>query len=429
MEAKYWLLVILALSLLVRVSYVLANAPLDWDAAAYANNADYFMGAGHYFEAIRAPLLPLLIIPFEATATLAWAPVLLGLLSLAAAFLLFRELAGEHKALLATAILSLSGLFYSWTTQVSVESTTILVLSLTFLFFIRAAKNRRWLLPAFAAGAFAVLLRYYLFVAVLLAVGYYYRETRSTKGLAKATALFLLILLPWAAFNYVHFGSPVYSLTESISVFAGDTSNFKPADFYLQNWWQIADIVTWAILAAGLSQYKKFSRGEWLLAAWLAVSVALTQLSPVKEARYFVPMLPAIAYFAAKPLKSKRVQAVALLLIAVSGISVMSYAISTHAPDVCAHHTGVALASRGLDGTICSTHWTITAYYSKRPVEKLWYGRNYSECLPDSDWLVYSPNGDPSLNRETLDHDARLHPSGSFGPVCSKAFLYKIIKN
>ena len=107
MEAKYWLFAILALSLLIRVPYVLAGAPLDWDAAAYADNADYLIGTGHYFEAIRAPLLPLLLIPFELTGTTSWSALIFGLFSLAAAYLLFREIASEEKALLATTILSL----------------------------------------------------------------------------------------------------------------------------------------------------------------------------------------------------------------------------------------------------------------------------------------------------------------------------------
>ena len=428
-EARYWLLAILALSLLARAPYLLASAPLDWDAAAYADNANYFMGTGHYFEAIRAPLLSLLLIPFEATATIAWAPVVFGLLSLAAAFLLFREIAGEKRALVATAILSLSGLFYSWTTQVSVESASILALSLTFLLFIRAAKDKRWLLPAFAASAFAVLLRYYFFVAVLLGIAYYYRETKSTRGMGRGSLLFIAILLPWAAFNYVHFGSPIYSLTQSISIFAGDFPNFKPVDFYLQNWWQIADVVTWALLALGLSQYRRFSRKEWLLAAWAFITLIAVQLAPVKEVRYFVPLLFPIAYFAARPLKTKRMKAVALILIALSGLSVMSYAAFTHAPDPCFHHTGVALAARGLNGTICSTHWPIAAYYSGQPVRKLWYGRDASDCISGADWLVYSPNGDPSLSKEKLDRNPQLVPASSFGPACSKAFLYKITRN
>ena len=429
MKAKYWLLAILALSLLVRVPYILAGAPLDWDAAAYADNANYFAGTGHYFEAIRAPLLPLLLMPFEATGTLAWAPVVLGLLSLAAAFMLFKEIAGEKKALLATAILSLSGLFYSWTVQLSVESTSVLVLSLMFLFFIRAARDKKWLLPAFAAAAFAVLARYYFFIALLLGMAFYYKKTRSARGFGGGIALFALMLLPWAAFNYMHFGSPIYSVAGSITVFFSDAANFKPASFYLQNWWQIADIVTWALLAVGLSRYKGFSKEEWLLAVWLLLSAAICQLSPVKEVRYFVPVLPSIAYFAVKPLaSSRRMQAAALILIAVSGISVMSYAAFSHAPNPCAHHTGVVLASQGLNGTICSTHWPIVAYYSGQPVKKLWYGRNYSECIRNADWLVYAPNGDSAINNEVLGKDPHLSLARSFGPECSKAFLYRITK-
>ena len=147
-----------------------------------------------------------------------------------------------------------------------------------------------------------------------------------------------------------------------------------------------------------------------------------------ERGRYFIPMLPPIAYFASRQLPNKRAQIIALILIAVAGLSVMSYAITYHAPNPCFHHTGIARASQGLDGIICSTHWTITAYYSHQSVEKMWYGRNYMECIENASWLIYAPNNNPSINNSILNNNPWLHFISSFGPNCSKAFLYKITK-
>lgn len=442
MKAVHWLILLLVASFLARAAYIGAGAPLDWDSAAYAANADYMLGNHYYFEEIRPPVYPMMLVPFALAGIMQWAPAVLGILSLAAAFLLFRELGGEEKALVATAILSLSGLFYSWTTQLAVENALVLVLSLFFLACLRAVKRDDWVIAAFAAGGIAILMRYYFAVAVVLGLGYIYLQKKSFRGWPLGIAVLAVLLVPWAAFNFVQYGDPLHSLTESASVFGGDYVNAKPLGFYLENWWQIVDVATWVLLAAGLAQYKRFSCGEWLIAAWLAAGLAMVLAAGVKEVRYFVPLLPAVAWFAARPLWAldvdpgrrqayKQLQALAIIVIAISGLSVMNYAASVHAPDPCNHHTGVMLASRGLEGIVLSTHWPITAYYSKQPVLKFWYGKTAGELDADlavAQWLVFKPNSDPNWTREKLDATPGLEFAGAYGPECSQAFLYQIVK-
>ncbi len=177
-----------------------------------------------------------------------------------------------------------------------------------FLFDDRAARARRFACAFWAAAGIAFLIKgpigpvMIVPAVVLFSVTSRRRETVRFLLDPLALGCFALLVLPWPLAAYLsHPGIVDAWAEENVSRFRGELGRSSPL-FYLYTLPWMALPWTPFALAGAVSLGKERPRDPVfaLLLTWLAVDLAILSVSAGKHDRYLVPVLPPLAFFAAR---------------------------------------------------------------------------------------------------------------------------------
>ncbi|MGH9078483.1 MAG: ArnT family glycosyltransferase [Acidimicrobiales bacterium] len=306
----------LALTLLVGLVLRLVNLNalgFNSDEAVYAGQAASLAGNPLFvgqFPIFRAhPLLvPTLMSPLFSSGTpdLRGRVVvaLLGVATIAAVFLVGRELYGPKTAVLGALLLAVMPYHLVVTRQLLLDGPALLCITMAFWMFIRFVRTERleWLAASAATLGLAVLTKetsavllgtMVLFLLVSPQVRRPGRAVALTVGVVAAVSLIFPLALSIAGRSSTGQNYLTWQLAR--------TSNHA-GTFYLT---VIPSAIGWAVVgAAAAALLFRINRGwrELLLVLWIAVPFITLEVYPLKGYQYLLPIAPALCILAARGL-------------------------------------------------------------------------------------------------------------------------------
>ncbi len=195
--------------LLVTASFLFSLAYLlwqryafeSWDFDVYLLNARYWLHEGAYFEILRPPLAPFLLLVYRLFFGWSLAPyaytIACMVLFLVATLILSKTLGVKHHYLYPLTILNPFFLAYA-----TLEGTELLSLSLVALYISLWAMGR----DSGPVGALAFLSRYNNAPLMVLEFA-----RRNPRKILKNLVLAGLMVAPWLLYNQYHYGNPLAS--------------------------------------------------------------------------------------------------------------------------------------------------------------------------------------------------------------------------
>jgi len=316
---EYVLLPALLLTVLaVKVWLSLQYRMSIWDAYVYLANAQGFlMGRTpndpyHFFELLRPPLVPYIIALVWAVTGVSYnaAALIQPIFTVASAFvffLLLKEMFGLKPAFIGSLLLLVAPEIFFWTNQILVHGEVLFFMITAYYFLWRGVHGRGRYSLQLAAGAVALatLTRYtiVLFVPVfllillpVLVVSYRRRKEYSWIDVGVMGLIFLLVWMPWLAWNYMYTMNTLASVLAGVQFLSG---NVEPWYFYIVNMSELLTIPGCILLLVGLVDWKTIrDKARLFLLLWLVVFFAFSSLIQHKEIRYILDYAPPLVAFA-----------------------------------------------------------------------------------------------------------------------------------
>ncbi len=307
-----WLALTLLLGLLVRLINLNAFG-FNSDEAVYAGQSASLAGNPLFvnqFPVFRAHplLLPTLLSPLFSSGTpdLRGRVVVafLGVATIAAVFLLGRELYGSKTGVLGALILALMPYHVIVTRQLLLDGPAVLLVTLAFWMFARFVRTDRfeWLAASAATLGLAVLTKETVVIMVgsmiifLLVSAEVRRPGRAvvlTIGVVIAISLVFPLAIQLAGRSSTGQSYLAWQLTRS--------SNHA-STFYVTT---IPAAIGWLVVAAAAGALIYRVNRTWrelLLVLWILVPFITLELYPLKGYQYLLPLAPAVALLAARGL-------------------------------------------------------------------------------------------------------------------------------
>jgi 4-amino-4-deoxy-L-arabinose transferase-like glycosyltransferase len=365
---EYALLTIIAI--LSRIYLIFRSKGIMWDAAVYAMNAKWFAGQKIFFEALRPPLLPFIIsllvrVNINSLFSLKLISISFSVISIILTYALAKKLFGNTSAIIATSILMLFPLHIIWSPQIYTEIPSSVFVLLALYFAWIGMKKEEYIYLSIISSALAFLTRYplgLLFPSLLLF--FTIEKKMSIKKLIIYSILFLAVISPWLAYNYVNYSNPLYSMEEGIK-WLGKSK--EPVYYYVTQFPKYASLPIALIMIPGIfySILKIRKPQLLLLAIFLFTFIGYLSLTAHKEERYILPAIPVLIVFSIYIFENKKTRP---FLVAVGILLLLAL------PNLNVNYTfceGIIKASSGLKGTVASTYWPLTAYYGNIPVRAM----------------------------------------------------------
>lgn len=179
---------------------------ISWDFSAFVNGAKYWFGNGRMIEPGDPPITAFLIgmLSFGGWAFAEYAFIVFSSAMLLISSVRFAKTTSVHPALFYALMLSPFTLRYG-----TFGGSEIIALSFLVL-FVSYVLEDSWLSGLFLGFAFLSRYNFGIFGVLLL--------FHKPKNIARALALFFLILIPWLAYNYVTWGSPLVSIADGYAM-------------------------------------------------------------------------------------------------------------------------------------------------------------------------------------------------------------------
>ena len=318
-KEKYFILILFLISLLIKLSLAFLTPYKFWDETIYANlgknivlyqEYSYFHGFGDFYPdwplaGGRPPLIPFtvaLVYLFSKNIILLniIGPIISSI-GIIAMFILAKKLFNKEIAIYSSLILAFFPMTNYWGSKLLTDIPFLTFLIASSYFFLKTflyekkQKNSAILFALFLALAFFT--RYtiiWFFPVIFIWLLYKYKGLGfiKNKNLWLSGTVFLIIVLPWFIFNYLEFNSLLGFLKNSAD--ASVRWGGKSLLFYLNtlktHFWFLMPLSI-----VGLFIYKKIkfkNQAKMFIIIWLFVSFIMASITPAKEDRYLLIILP-----------------------------------------------------------------------------------------------------------------------------------------
>jgi len=260
----------------------------SWDFVAYVLNAKHWVGVSNYYELLRPPLMPLILLllsPFGWLASEYMYIILISGLFAYSIVKLANSVKINNRDLFYFLSLSPYVLF-----QGLVNGTELLSLALFQLFLVYIFERKDF------AGLYlglACLTRYNFLIFLPLVV-----FTRDIKSIVKNIVYFALPFIPWFAYNYTSTGNIFTALADSYAlnvilrsyaIQPIDYVNFLNIIAYLLPFFSLGIIYTiyrWKKFGGSLWNFLKVEEVNIIMLTVLLLSVYQYILIPIKNERF-----------------------------------------------------------------------------------------------------------------------------------------------
>jgi len=310
---KYALISVILISFLAKFILVFLNQGLWWDEAVYLGlgksiqKGFYSLEQEKPVETFRPPVFPLVISVFSGDILIARIiVVLISMFSVAAVYLLSKELFGKETALWASLFLSANHLFVFFSTKILSEPLFISLISISLLFLFRGEKKPVNSLISGMFASLAFLTRYLGTILIvscfLYFIALFFRKKEMKKTAKEFTfflAGFLTVLFPWLMLSYIYYGNIFGAYFTNLIIYSGG-----PASSLLEHFSGILDIFGLQIVFVALGLYvvtrhmkQKVEASKLLLLAIFILPIIFALFASHIEPRYLLSYLPAYAIF------------------------------------------------------------------------------------------------------------------------------------
>lgn len=409
---------------------------LLWDENAYLGNARSHIAQSNFTEDFRPPLLEWLIalvwLPAESILT---AKILIILMTLGTVFfthLILREHFPERKSFFVTLSFALSALIIFWGFRIYADVPALFFIVVSFYCLLKKEKlgengKKASVLIALAGitSALAFLTR---FTSALfpLAVGVYYIFKKKYKDLAIFSVFFILALLPWLAYNQIHYQNPVWDFKEQYSG-VEQWTHWEPAIKHVKNLFMSVGLLAFLLPFGIFSLLRKKDNKKlvWLILIYVAVSlVYYFFFVKMKDIRYYIPFLPFLYLMAfdgffwlESKINRQIIRKIAWVVITLN-VAALFLSTSVYIAKSSAYERNGSLyksivylkEKNAYSPKIFSNAWPWFGYHLNAKATGLWT-EDIDELarLTNFDYIVYDSVMGAPFNKTILDVNKRLH--------------------
>ncbi|MGC8885050.1 MAG: ArnT family glycosyltransferase [Candidatus Nanoarchaeia archaeon] len=442
-DKKFEIIALTFLLLFLLILFLILNwlSPLLlWDENVYLGNARSHVSESNFTEDFRFPLLEWLIaLIWIRGESLFAAKIFIILLSIATVFftyLISREYFTVKKAFLTTLCFALSPLVIFWGFRVYADIPALFFTVVSFYCLLENEKSKSkkigMVFIAFAGimAALAFLSRFPLALFPLSA-GIYSIFKKKYKVLLIFSVFFVLALIPWLAYNQIHYQNPIWDLKEQYSVVEKWTL-YEPIIKQIKNLFMSMGLFVILLPLGIYSLLKKALENEnrrplaLLILTYVILSfVYYLCFVKLKDARYyfaFLPFLYLIAFDGFFWLKQRINKTVIKKTISVfvilNALVLFVGTIYTFAKIIDYERNGALIQSIDYlkeknissNSSIVSNVWPWYGYYFNAKVACLW-SENITELinLYDPDYIIYDNQMGTYFNKTILDTNNRLN--------------------
>lgn len=293
--------------LAVKIWFSLGTLYQSWDGYVYLLNARAFvegLGAPNYFEVLRPPLLPFMILEIWQTfgEGIGKAAIISPIFTVAAGTLLYalvKEMFDARAGLIASAGFLLSPTIMTNTDLILVHGISVFFVTLTIFSLWRARREPAYYAIAGASIAFASLTRYPDFLVIIVAAIFLLvdlkEKSRKRRDILKwsllGAAVFVLLWLPWFWWCQAVYNDPLVSL--KLGTVSGYATTTGVWNFYLLGLPTVLTFPGLTLLILGIA-----SRG-WLrdrrrifFGFWFLIFFIFYSSWPNQDLRFMVEWAP-----------------------------------------------------------------------------------------------------------------------------------------
>ncbi|MBS3162927.1 glycosyltransferase family 39 protein [Candidatus Woesearchaeota archaeon] len=314
---------VLMFSLIARIIYFVYDQIIWWDAAVYLSMGKFIFSSGAlgFWEPIR-PLLWPFILGYGwwiGVNPIIWGHIFSTLFSLSGIYLVYligKKLYSEDIGILSSVLISFTWIFFFFNARLYTEIPAVFFMLLAVYCFLEE-KN-------LLSGFFLELAVMSKFPAGLLLIILLIFSWKNIKNILELIAGFLVIVVPYLAFNYLYYGDAFSTI-----LFAQEFLRYAGIWIFSQPWWYYF----WEILKqnvlyvfAGFGVYFAFKKKEYLLTTICVAFLVYFSIMAHKEIRFAIMFLPFLAIIAAvgfmRILRNKESLVIITLLIFIISFSV-----------------------------------------------------------------------------------------------------------
>ena len=269
---------------------------LSWDFAAYVSNAKYFAGEGNYFELLRGPLMPAILIPlsvFGWTASEYIFIIMISLLFLYSSIKL-SDAAKIDRNIFYLFSLSPFVLFFGF-----INGTEILSIALLELFIAFLLQGKSY------TGIFiglAFLARYTMIIFLPLVI-----LSGGKKKILKSLACFFVISIPWLVYNFNKTSNMFSSFADSYALNVAFRQYIVQPVNYFDFFVVVSFFLPFFIIGLvkilrswKINNIQAFIKKEKINIIFILIilfSIYQLYKTPIKEIRYLFTLAIPVAYF------------------------------------------------------------------------------------------------------------------------------------
>ena len=400
------------LTLMLMINFMMILWPLQtshwWDETVYLQHAEViFSGKTNYDEfEFRPPMLSILLASgflfkhhvFTASVIVA----LLGVLGTFFMYLIGKEISDEKVGLLSALFFGFTPFIIRSAHSIMTDIPSLVFFAIAFYFLLRASKrdnSKLYFLSGFFL-AVAILTRFTQLILISVFIVYIWVNKiplKKVKWIVAGSALLMIPYLVWAQVKVGFFLTPFIKANRVVSDQVGNMW------FYVMNITKVYPLVMLSGLLFYVGMmYKKRSKIDGVLMAWILIFVVYISLTPHKEWRYILPItVPLflicargyVSFLERKSLIVKGVVLGVLLLIGFSalpnleklkqGFGINQNFINTYvspAEEVSAYLKGLNESK----GIYANHEWPVYGYYTDQEIYQIYSGKEFYEWFPNN---------------------------------------------
>lgn len=402
---------VLIISLITRVIYLFLDKNLWWDAAVYLAMGKYIVSFGQlgFWEPIRPLLWPFLlsyayIININ---PVLWGNIWSTIFSLGCIYLTYciaKKLFNKHTALLASILLSFSWTFFFFSARLYTEIPAVFFALCAYYFFLKEKH--------FETGIFTGLAFLTKFPEGIILIVFLFFSIKSIKKLFWILLGCTLITLPYFAFNYFAYGSPI-----NILIFAQEFLKYAGIWIFEKPWYWyplaiIKENFLFLFVIPGIlfALYKK----KYSLLALAMIPLLYFSHMPHKELRFAILFLPFLAILAAYGYQKIFKETSSFIMIVLLLFIVSAY---VEVPDTNPYFT--YFQGKDIQGEVLVAH-PLSGYYVQGNVSLLyypWFNSSRAEY-----WLIYIQENSPEyISLDTCEGGFLCPPNDTSCPEKQQA--------
>ncbi|VVB81078.1 Dolichyl-phosphate-mannose-protein mannosyltransferase [uncultured archaeon] len=398
MKLNYPLLIILALTLVIRLIFAFGWHEIWWDSGVYIGMGKYIYSGGGLWEHIRPPLLPTVLGLFW---KLGLDPALFGrlleiILMTGIVYLTYKLAKNwfeEKTAIIASLIVALSPIFYylSFHQYTEIPSTFLVLLALWF-----TVKEKPFWAGIITGLAFLTKFYTGTFIAIILITLLF---SRRWKECAEAIAGFALITTPYFIWSWMTYGNPLATFLaaqNAISQALGcNVLRYNP--WWQYGYWLVFSETKLHILAVfgAFALWKKWNKKYTLFVLSLAIPAIYLMQLHCRDYRYLTLLIPFVAILTGLgivwiydqlKIRQKYIFTIFVIILSIWMLTICIkyyYGNAPQQPDITAEEYYSYL--QDIKGEIWTANPIIAAYTDAK-IEKMYYpiyGTNLSQDFED----------------------------------------------